>query len=512
MEVITLFKYLALFLGTYLITKQLIQRFFKFSKLPPSPSLALPIIGHLHLFKKPLHLFLGRLAAQHGPVLYLRFGSRPVVLLSSTSAVEESLVRSDVFVDRPRLVAGKYNGFDFSNIAWAPMGPHWRNLRRVAAVEVLSPQRLHTLLEVRDNVARTFLGWMMKEITLNGVVEMKSAIFRLTLDNMMRMLVGYSFYEEVKGQDKEETFRKLQKIVEDSFRLGGVSNMEDFMPIIKVFKSVFGSPEVKFKELMDEKLDFMKGLMEEHIEMEKEGKLNETRKKSMLHVLLCLQKDDPKYYSNEMIQSFIWTLYQGGTDTSSATAVWAMSLLINHPQVLKKAQAEIDALLGNERLVKESDRINLPYVQCIVNETLRMYPAGPAALPYVANADTKVAGYQIPKGTMLLYNIWAIHNDPKVWDEPRKFKPERFMDFEENKFGNSFMPFGVGRRVCPGEHLARRIVWLAVAILAQCFDWETVDGEMVDMEEGGGQTSFKVEPLLAKCRPRPGMMNVLSQL
>ncbi|KAL9230251.1 hypothetical protein vseg_005628 [Gypsophila vaccaria] len=512
MELITLFKYFALCLGTYLTLMHLIKRYFNLNNLPPSPSIGLPIIGHLYLLKKPLHLFFGRLAAEHGPVLYLRFGSRPVVLLSSASAVEESLVKSDLFVDRPRLVAGKYNGFGFSNIAWAPYGPHWRNLRRVAAVEILSPQRLQALLEVRDSVARTFLGWMMKEINQNGVVEMKSAIFRLTLDNMMRMLVGYSFYEEVEGQDKEETFHKLQKIVEDSFRLGGVSNMEDFVPIMRVFRGLLGSVEDKLQKLMEEKLDFMKGLMKEHTKLELQGKLNETRNKSMLNVLMTLQKDDPKYYTDEMIQSLIWTLYQGGTDTSSATAVWAMSLLINHPQVLKKAQAEIDSLLGHQRLVTESDRPNLPYLQCIVNETLRMYPAGPVALPYVSKVDAKVEGYKIPKGTILLYNIWAIHNDPKVWDEPRKFKPERFLGFEENKLGSGFMPFGTGRRVCPGEHLARRIVWLAVAILVQCFDWDTVDGEVVNMDEGGGQTSFKIEPLMAKCRPRPDMMNVLSQL
>ncbi|KAH9621992.1 hypothetical protein KSS87_015909 [Heliosperma pusillum] len=507
MESITFFKYLALCFSTYLVIKRIILSRFKLNKLPPSPCLRLPIIGHLYLLKKPLHLFLGRLAAEHGPVLYLWFGSRPVLLISSASAAEECLVKNDVFLDRPRLVAGKYNGFDFTNIAWAPHGPHWRNLRRVAAVEVLSPQRLQSLFEVRADVARSFLGWMMREMSEKGVVEMKSAIFRLTLDNMMRMLVGYSYFED-DGKDKEETSRKLQNIVEESFRLGGVSNMEDFMPMLKHFRFLLGSAEDKFKKLMEEKIEFMEGLMEEHVQMEKQGKMSDTRKKSMLHVLLSLQKDDPKYYSNEMIRGLIWTLYQGGTDTSSATAVWAMSLLINHPEVLKKAQAEMDAQVGNDRLVQESDKKTLPYLQCIVNETLRMYPPGPIGLPYVANSDSKVEGYHIPQGTMLLYNIWAIHNDPKVWDEPREFKPERFSGYE----GNNFMPFGVGKRVCPGEHLARRIVWLATAILVQCFEWETVDGEMVDMKEGGGQTSFKVEPLLAKCHPRPGMMNILSQL
>lgn len=512
MDTIILFKCLGLFIATYLTLKHIIRRRSKLKNLPPSPSLSLPIIGHLYVFKKPLHRSLARVAARHGPILYLQFGARPLLLLSSSDAVEECLVRNDVFVDRPRLLPGKYGGYNFTNIAWAPYGAHWRNLRRIAAVEVLSPQRLQILSGIRADVARSFIRRMMKESLENGgMVEMKSAIFGLTLDNMMRMLVGRSNFEE--GEEETEASRRFQEIMEESFRLGGVSNLEDFLPILKWFR-VFGvsSAEEMIKKLKEEKDVFMEGLMKEHREMEKEGKLEEGRKRAMLHVLLTLQKEDPNIYSDEMIRSLILALFQGGTDTSAGTTVWALSLLLNNPEVLKKAQAEIDSNVGCRRLVQESDKNNIPYIQCIVNETFRMYPTGPLGLPRESRADCEVGGYHVPRGSMLLYNIWAIHNDPKIWAEPRKFKPERFVGLEGNRLGYEFMPFGTGKRVCPGEHLAGRMVWLGVATLVQCFDWERVGEELVDMEEGGGLSLAKLEPLQAKCKPRSCMMDLLSQM
>lgn len=301
MDIILLFKYFAFFLATYYTLKHTILRN-KLKSLPPSPFLSFPIIGHLYLFKKPLHRSLARVAAQYGPILYLRFGSRPVLLISSPSAAEESLVRNDVFVDRPQLLPGKYNGNNYTSIAWAPAGAHWKNLRRIAAVEILSPQRLQILSEIRASVARSFIQRMMKlqsSSENNGVVEMKSAIFGLTLDNMMRMLLGKSNYEE--GNNGVDYCRRFEEIVKESFSRSGVSNLEDFLPILKWFKVFLGSNEDTLKKMKEEKDEIMKAFLKEHREMEKKGSLSEERKRSMLHVLLSLQKEDPEYYNDEMI-------------------------------------------------------------------------------------------------------------------------------------------------------------------------------------------------------------------
>ncbi|KAF8674339.1 hypothetical protein HU200_048168 [Digitaria exilis] len=169
-----------------------------------------------------------------------------------------------------------------------------------------------------------------------------------------------------------------------------------------------------------------------------------------------------------------------------------------------KAQAEMDAAVGTSRLVTPDDLPRLGYLQSIVNETLRLYPAAPLLLPHESVTDCKVAGYDVPRGTMLLVNVYAIHRDP---DE---FRPERFEDGKAEV--RLLMPFGMGRRRCPGETLALRTIGLVLATLIQCFDWDRVDGAEVDMAEGGGLTIPRIVPLEAICRPRAAMHGVLQVL
>jgi cytochrome P450 len=206
-------------------------------------------------------------------------------------------------------------------------------------------------------------------------------------------------------------------------------------------------------------------------------------------------------------------MLSAGTDTSAGTMEWILSLLLNNPQTLVKAQDEIDNLVGQSRLIEESDIAKLPYLCGIINETLRMYPAPQLLVPHEYSEECTVGGYHVPRGTIVLVNAWGIHNDPKIWEEPRKFKPERFQSLEgERTDGIMLLPFGVGRRGCPGKGFAMRIVGLALGSLIQCFEWKRIGKEMVDMSEGGGVTMPKAQPLLAMCRPRSIMLNFLSQL
>lgn len=204
------------------------------------------------------------------------------------------------------------------------------------------------------------------------------------------------------------------------------------------------------------------------------------------------------------------SLLQAGTDTSSNTVEWAITLLLNNPDVLKKASAEIDAHVGTERLVQESDMPNLPYLHCILNEVLRLYPGGPLLVPHQSRENVSIGGYEIPQGTMLLVNAYHIHRDPSLWDEPTKFMPERFEsgDAEAKKM----LPFGMGRRRCPGEGLAIREVGLILGTFIQCFDWQRIGDELIDTTEASGLTLPKALPLEAMYRPRQPIMDLLSTL
>ncbi|KAK3011695.1 hypothetical protein RJ639_011645 [Escallonia herrerae] len=502
------FLYLPLMLALYIFTTHFHR---KLRNLPPSPFPSLPILGHLLLLlKPPLHRALCKLSARHGPVLLLlHFGSRPVLLVSSPSAAEECLTKNDVvFANRPRFLAGKHLGYNFSVVAWAPYGPHWRNLRRIASVEILSAHRLHALQAIRADEVRLTL----RRLFLNGkpAVEMKSVFFEMMLNVMMRMIAGKRYYGERAGEAEEA--RRFREIVMETFRVAGATNAADFLPLVRWMG--VGGLEKRLVALQVKRDAFVQGLVDERRGGGCSGGGDEAegRNKTMIEVLLGLQAEEPEYYTDEIIKGIMLNLLAAGTDTSAGTMEWTLSLLLNNPDHLKKAQAEIDNCIGQDRLIDESDIADLPYLRCIMNEAFRMYPAGPLLVPHESSQECTVGGYRIPQGTMLLVNMWAIQNDPKIWEDPRKFKPERFEGLEGSRDGFKFVPFGYGRRACPGESLAMRVVGLALGSLLQCFDWERVSKEMVDMTEGPGLTMPKAQPLVAMCHPRPPMVHLLSQI
>lgn len=199
-----------------------------------------------------------------------------------------------------------------------------------------------------------------------------------------------------------------------------------------------------------------------------------------------------------------------GTDTSSVTLEWAMLNLINHPKVLKKAREEIDEKVGPKRLIEESDVPKLEYLQSIISETLRLHPAAPLLVPHFSSEDITVGGFSVPGGTTVLVNAWSIHRDPGLWgDDAEEFRPERFEAVPAGELGRKLMPFGQGRRACPGAGLAQRVVGLALGSMIQCFDWDRVGEPLVDTSEGRGLTMPKAVPLEALCKPRPVFRELL---
>ncbi|KAF8023178.1 hypothetical protein BT93_F0624 [Corymbia citriodora subsp. variegata] len=189
-----------------------------------------------------------------------------------------------------------------------------------------------------------------------------------------------------------------------------------------------------------------------------------------------------------------------------------MSLLLNDPEVMKNALAELDNIVGQDCLVDEVDIHKLPYLHNIINEVLRLFPPAPLLVPHESSEDYMIGGFNVPRGTMVLVNAWAIQRDPKVWDDPTSFKPERYEGLEGDH-AYRLLPFGLGRRSCPSAGLANRVVGLALAALLQCFEWERVSEEPVDLLEGMGLTMPKKQPLEAMCKVRECMIaNVFAQL
>ncbi|KAM1150802.1 hypothetical protein FF1_031342 [Malus domestica] len=459
--------------------------------LPPSPP-SLPIIGHLHLLKPPVHRIFRRLSQKYGPVFSLWFGSRRVVIVSSSSVVQECFTTNDiVLANRPRLIMGKHLAYNYTNIAASSYGDHWRNLRRIGAVEIFSSARLNTFSDIRKDEVRRLLV-KLSQNARNGFakVELKSMLNELTFNIIMRMVAGKRYYGDDLSVDKEEA-RQFREIMRDAFAYGGAANPADFLPVLNWF-GVNGY-EKKVKALAKRADVFLQGLIDERRSKGRNGS-------SMIDHLLSLQESQPEYYTDQIIKGLIMVMLLAGTDTSAVTLEWAMSNLLNHPRVLQKAKSELDAKVGKENLVDEPDISKLPYLQSIISETLRLCPAAPLLLPHFTSDDCIIGGFDVPRDTMVLVNAWAVHRDPELWDEPESFKPERFESGED--FSHKLIPFGMGRRACPGAGLAQRVVGLTLGSLIQCFDWNRVGEEMVDMTEGKGLTAPKAIPLEAMCKAR----------
>jgi cytochrome P450 len=492
--------YISVFLVLYVLTQRIIH---KIQNLPPSPFPAIPIIGHLYLTKKPLHRSLTQLSDKHGPLLYLWFGSRPVLVVSSKSAAEECFTKNDViFANRPHLLVGKYFGYNYSSIAWGSYGDKWRNFRRISSIELLSTHRLNMLSHIRVDEVRELINHVSRIVNEDPgrviELELRSVFIKFIFNVMTRMICGKRFYDWNNASESIEA-KRFEDLVKETGRIVGQEAMSDFVPLIRRF--AWKGVEKRYAELHRKRDQFIQDLIDGFRQTGSDNSSSGGKDKSLIQILLSLQEEEPENYTDETIRSLMNSLLHAGTNTSVETLEWAMSLLLNNPEILKKAQYEIEKRVGQDRLINESDVSELPYLQNIIKETLRMHPAAPLLLPHESSENCTVGGYHIPRGTMLLVNLCAIQNNPEVWEEPQLFRPERF-EVGAEKDGFKLMPFGTGRRACPGEGLALRVVGLTLGSIIQSFDWERVSDELVDMTESSGVTTPKAQPLIAKCSPR----------
>ncbi|KAI3684655.1 hypothetical protein L6452_33880 [Arctium lappa] len=498
------FYLLLLILACSLFNKYLVP---KIKNLPPTPLSALTVIGYLCFFKQPIHRTLAQIASRHSSILLLHFGCRRVLLISSSSAAEKLFTKNDAaFSNRPKLVAGKIFGHNCTNLAWAPHGALWRHLRRVSFLEILPFHRLPAQHESCAEEVKLLLGRIFR--SEEKIVALKPMFLDLVFDVMMRMFAGKRYYRKKMAEGDATHPISLLDYVTRSFRMTtGEPDVGYFMPILKLIGLTRGL-EQRCNELQKKGDLLMDSLIQEVRTMMGSGEKEE----KVIEFLLARQKEDPKRYTDEMIKGLVLVLMSAGTETSAGIMEWAFSLLLNHPEVLQKAQNEIENYVRDGRFLEPSDIEHLPYLSCIVKETLRMYPVAPLLVPHESSKECTIRGYTVPKGTMLMVNVWAIHHDPKIWVEPMKFKPERFEKVIGERDAFKLMPFGYGKRSCPGKHMAVRVISLALGSLIHCFDWERVSEKNVDLTEETGLALLKSRPLLAKRYPRSSMVNLLSKI
>ncbi|KAK4428843.1 cytochrome [Sesamum alatum] len=492
MEILIFLCCLVLILLIFLISKHLNAR--KHRNLPPSPP-SLPILGHLHLIKTAPHRALQALSKKYGPILYLHFGCVPVLLVSSPSAAEECFSKNDIiFANRPESIANKILGYNYTTIGFSPYGDHWRNLRRLTTIQVFSSASLQHSASTRGEETRFLVRKLFQGSDSRAwkKVNLNDLFFELVYNVVMVMVAG-----------------KRGSVMNDVFGPSKMLDICDYIPLLRWLG--YNGMERKMVNLQKRRDVFLQSLIDEGRKQIADSS-SVQGKKTFVQALLSMQQAEPEYYTDEILKGLILPMFTAGTHTTTLTMEWAMSLLLNHPNELAKVQEEINSSVTPGKLLDDSDLQKLPYLRCVINETLRLYPVGPLLVPHSSSKDCSVGGFNIPAGTTLLVNAWAIQRDSKLWEEPGAFKPERFKGFEGGYDGFKFVPFGIGRRACPGSGMAMRLMGLALGTFIQCFEWEREGHNLVDLDEFTGITLSKAKPLQTLYRPRSSMTSLLSQL
>ncbi|KAI9118326.1 hypothetical protein K1719_010658 [Acacia pycnantha] len=313
--------------------------------------------------------------------------------------------------------------------------------------------------------------------------EMKNWLGEITLNVVFRMVVGKRF-AETQGKDT------IQKTLRDWFDLSGSFVISDALPYLRWLD--LGGQERAMRKTAKDLDQFIQFWLDEHRHNRDDAGSREAKPKhgDFMDVLVSSVDEAEMidgHDADSTIKATSLALILAATDTTTVTLTWALSLLMNNPEVLKKAVHELDSQVGKERIVVESDLKNLHYLQAIIKEAMRLYPAAPLSVIHESMEDCTVAGYHIPSGTRLLTNLSKIHRDPRVYEDPLEFKPERFLTTHKNidLRGQHFelIPFGAGRRICPGISFALQITQLTLASLLHGFDVSTVDNQAVDMRE-----------------------------
>ncbi|XP_008791304.2 flavonoid 3'-monooxygenase CYP75B137-like [Phoenix dactylifera] len=476
--------------------------------LPPGPR-GWPVLGNLpQLGPKPHHT-LHALSRAHGPLFRLRLGSVDVVVAASAAVAAQFLRAHDAnFSNRPPNSGAEHIAYNYQDLVFAPYGPGWRARRKLLNVHLFSGKALEDLRPVREGELALLVRALRDRAGANELVDLGRAANKCATNALARAMVGRRVFQE----EEDEKAAEFENMVVELMRLAGVFNVGDFVPGIG-WLDLQGVVR-RMKELHRRYDGFLDGLIAAHRRAAEGGGGGG---KDLLSVLLGLKDEDLDFdgegakLTDTDIKALLLNLFTAGTDTTSSTVEWALSELVKHPDILRKAQLELDSVVGGDRLVSESDLPNLPFMQAIIKETFRLHPSTPLSLPRMAAEECEVAGYCIPKGATLLVNVWAIARDPAVWRDPLEFRPARFlpdggcegMDVKGNDFG--IIPFGAGRRICAGMSLGIRMVQFMTATLAHAFHWDLPEGQMpekLDMEEAYGLTLQRATPLMVHPVPR----------
>ncbi|KAG8380217.1 hypothetical protein BUALT_Bualt07G0170400 [Buddleja alternifolia] len=469
-------------------------------KLPPGPY-PFPIIGNaLQLGQNP-HRSLAKLSKTYGPLISLKIGSQTVVVASSPEMAKEVLLTHDhVLSGRTLIAAAEAQDHNINSMAFLPVGDAWRKIRKICKEQMFSTHQL----DISEGLRRAKLQKLrdyVNECCVSGqAVRIEQAAFTTTLSLMSSTLFSVDFGSYDSNSSTQEYKEAIQGVMDTV----STPNLVDFFPMLRMIdpQGIKRRAEICLEKLL--------GIFENIINQRLESRRNNNnntggglpKEKDMLEALLDLRQGNDEYdLSCNDIKHLLFDLFVAGTDTTAVTTEWVMTELLLNPEIMSNAKHELKTVVGDNAEIRESDLSKLSYLQAVIKENFRYHPTGPVLVPHKSETDVEINGYIIPKDAQILVNVWAMGRESSLWSNPTSFEPERFLDNKINMKGQDYklLPYGSGRRVCPGQPLAHRMLHLIVATLIHNFDWkfEGIKGKDVNREEKFGMILRKGVPLRA---------------
>ncbi|XP_047977853.1 cytochrome P450 71A9-like [Salvia hispanica] len=476
---ISLLTFITLF---FLVLNKAIR---KPGKLPPGPQ-KLPIIGNLHQLGKLPHRSLQKLSQIHGDLMFLHLGFTPALVVSSAEKARDIFKNHDLaFSGRPALYSFDKVCYNHSCVSTAPYGAYWREARRIEVLELMTGKRVQSFRHIRAEE----VGRMIDSIlgTAPDPVDLSSAVFAMSNNVISRAAFGAG-----NGNGNGKSFRE---IISETQSLAVGFNLADYFPGLGWVNRVNGVD----KRIAENRRD-LERVFERVIGEHRDRTAEDSGEGDIIGVLLRVQKESD--LTDDQLKAILMEVFVAGTDSVAATIIWTMTELIRNPTVRRKAQQQVREIAKGKPMVDESDLPKLSYLKQVIKESFRLHPPAPLLVPRETIEPCAIDGgkYHIPAKTRVFFNLTAMSVDPVIWKNPREFSPERFEDSEVDFRGKHFelLPFGAGRRGCPGINFSIPVVELAVANLLFRFDWKLPEGisaEDIDMDESLGIVMRKKTPL-----------------
>lgn len=476
---------------TYLKLEKRSETNNKTLNLPPGPW-KLPVIGNLHQLAGSLpHHRLRDLSKKYGPLMLLQLGQVPTIIVSSPEDAKEVMRTHDVvFASRPRFPAAQILSYNYCDIIFSSYSDSWKQLRKICVSELLSAKRVQFFQSIREAAVSDLINWISSKA--GSVINLTEKVYSLMYGITSRAAFGN------RSRDQEA----FVSVMEEITKVMSGFNIADMFPSIGLLQWLTGNKS-QVEELHLEADRIVENIMNEH--KKRKATLKDCKTgddEDLVDALLKIQghRDLDSSLTTDNIKAVISDIFAAGSESSATTVDWAMCEMMKNPRVMKKAQAEVREVFHRTGKVNETSIDDIKFLKLVVKETLRLHPAAPLLIPRECGEQCQINGFDIPVKARVIVNAWAIGRDPKYWTEPESFIPERFLDHSIDFKGTNFeyIPFGAGRRICPGMSFGLAGVELSLAMLLYHFDWKLPNGmkhEDLDTTETFGVTVRRKQDL-----------------